>query len=617
MWVRMDCPPTERRVGRVPRRLRDLLSRQRLQSFLSLILLVSVMVGITWAAEGPRVTQIHFVGNRTFGDRALLRWMALRPPGLCNSSHFSSAEFLSDLERLRRLYRGEGFLAVRMDGTVEESEGGGARLLVSIDEGPRWMVTDCELRLEGSGATPALGDSLRRRLETSGPGPYRLRVLGTDRERLEQLLGSRGLLDARVRSLVSRDDSCGLVRLRWSIDTGPRARYAGVRVYGLEHVHESAVIREVAVRPGHLLRAFDLELTRRNLLRTGLFPSVEVIAAPRDSGLVEKHLVILVRERSGGSVGAGFGYGTSDRARVLASFEHRNLDGRGLRFSARGVYGERRRGGEAELAYPWFLGRRLTLALGGGHERTSPRAWTAEMTRGSLHLVRQVGPQIRADLGYRLERQQLIKVRTESGTPGRTRVGTLSLDFIRDTRDDLRRPRSGSYLRLEQAWSTPWLGSLHQFARTDLERVRHRALGPLTFSFRTHLGWIAPQSSGSSVPLNERYFAGGLRTVRGFPEDAVGPRDGYGDPRGGRLLATGTMETRIELFWRLGAAVFLDAGDVVDHADALAWQRISIGAGTGLLVDSPVGRVRAYLAFPITPRFQDGAQVYLATGAAF
>jgi outer membrane protein insertion porin family len=603
--------------GSVPCRMSGSLSRPLLRGFLRILLLLLVMVGAAWAGEGPRVTQIRFDGNRTFGDRALLRWMALRSPGLCTHSHVSSAEFLSDLERLRRLYRGEGFLAVRIEGTVEEGEDGGARLLIRVDEGSRWMLTDCELRLEGSGATPALGDSLLRRLEASGSGPYRLRVLGTDRERLERLLGSRGLLDARVRSLASRDDSCGLVRLRWSIETGPRARYAGMRVYGLEHVRESAVAREVAVRPGHLLRASDLDLSRRNLLHTGLFPDVEVITAPRDSGRAEKHLVILVRERPGGSVGAGFGYGTSDHARILASFEHRNLDGRGLRFSARGVYGERRRGGEAELAYPWFLGRRLTLALGGGHERTSPRAWTAEMTRGSLHLVRQVGPQIRADLGYRLERQQLIKVRIASGTPGRTRVGTFSLGFIRDTRDDLRRPRSGSYFRLEQAWSTPWLGSLHHFARTDLERVRHRALGGLAFSFRTHLGWIAPQSSGSSVPLNERYFAGGLRTIRGFPEGAVGPGDGYGVPRGGRLLATGTMETRLALIWRLGATAFLDAGDVVDHADALAWRSVSVSAGTGLLVDSPVGRVRAYLAFPLTARFQDGVQVYVATGAAF
>jgi outer membrane translocation and assembly module TamA len=77
------------------------------------------------------------------------------------------------------------------------------------------------------------------------------------------------------------------------------------------------------------------------------------------------------------------------------------------------------------------------------------------------------------------------------------------------------------------------------------------------------------------------------------------------------------METRIELIWRLGATVFLDAGDVVDHADALAWRSISVGAGTGLLIDSPVGRVRAYLAFPLTPRFRDGVQANVATGAAF
>jgi outer membrane protein assembly complex protein YaeT len=603
---RLDSPP-----GPLPGSNR----RPRSWGFLLVTLLLPVAVSVVRAADLPRVGGVRIEGNRAFGDRALIHWMALRAPRFFVYSDYSSGEFLSDLERLRRFYRGEGFLAVRVEGSAEDGEH--VRLLIRIDEGPRWALTECALRLEGPEATPTLHDSLLSRLELSRPGPYRLRTLVTDQERLEQLLGSCGLLDARVRSEASRDDSCHLARLLWSVDTGPRAHYAGMRVYGLDRVRESTVAREVAVRPGGLLRPSDFDLTRRNLLRTGLFPEVEVLPAPQDSGQAEKHLVILVREQPGGSVGAGLGYGTSDRARVLASFEHRNIDGRGLRFSVRGVYGQRRRGGDGEVVIPWFLGRRITLALGGGHERTSSLAWTAELTRGSLHLSRPVGSQTRADLGYRLERQQLLKVRTGSSTPGRTRVGTLSLSLARDTRDDLRRPRWGSYFRFEQDWSVPWLGSLQHFARTDLEQVRHRAWGPFAFSLRSRLGWIAPQSAGGSAPLNERYFAGGLRTIRGFPEDSVGPLDSRGIPAGGRLLVTGTVETRLDLLWKLGAMVLLDAGDLVDHADALTWRRTSVGAGTGLLVDSPIGRLRAYVAVPLTRRFRHGAQLYAATGAAF
>lgn len=608
-------------------------------AFASTVLLLSALAGPARAVDGPRVTDVRMEGNHTFSQRALVRWMTLRSPGLFTHSDFSTGDFLSDLERLRRSYRGEGFLAVHIEGTVEGVDLGSARsrrpvglrggepdsvsrfrnvrLCVRIDEGPRWRLTDCEVRLAGPESTPALHDSLVARLELSRPGPYRLRAVVTDRERLERLVGSRALLDARVRPEASRDDSCHLARLRWSVETGPRARFAGMRVYGLRHVHESTVAREVTVEPGQLLRAPDIESTRRNLLRTGLFPEVEVIPAPGDSGEAEKHLVIIVRERPGGSFGPGFGFGTSDGARILVSLDHRNLDGRGLRLSFRGVYGERRRGGEGEMVFPWFLGRRLSLAVGGGHERTWRRSRTAELTRGALHLTKQLGSQTRGDLGYRLERQQLLKVRAESGVPEPTRVGTFLLGLARDTRDDLRRPRHGSYFRLEQDWSVPWLGGLHHFARTDFEGVRHRTLGPLTFSFRQHLGWIAPQAAGSTAPFSELYFAGGLRTIRGFPEDAVGPRDAADDPAGGRLLATATVESRLHLFWLLGASVFADAGSLVDHADALAWRTASVGAGAGLLVDSPVGRVHFYVAVPVTSRFRDAPQFYAATGAAF
>jgi outer membrane protein assembly factor BamA len=605
----------------------------------SAVLLLAALASAARAVDGPRVAGVRIEGNRTFSRHVLVRWMTLQSPGMFTHSDFSTGEFLSDLERLRRAYRGEGFLAVRIEGLVDPDTSASApvpppaavvgseadsvwlsgkvRLRVRIDEGPRWKLTGCELRLAGPESTPALHDSLLGQLELSRPGPYRLRAVVTDRERLERIVGSRALLDARVRPEASRDDSCHLARLRWSIETGPRARYAGVRVYGLDRVHESTVAREVAVRPGHLLRATDIESTRRNLLRTGLFPEVEVIPAPGDSGLAEKHLVIIVRERPGGSIGPGFGFGTSDHARILLSLDHRNLDGRGLRLSLRAVYGERRRGGEGEIVFPWFLGHRLSLAIGGGHERTSRPSWTAELTRGSLHLARQLGSQLRGDLGYALERQQLLTVRAGSGAPGRTRVGTFLLGLARDTRDDLRRPRQGSYLHLEQDWSVPWLGGLHHFARTDIEGIRHRSRGPFTVSLRGHAGWIAPQAAGSAAPVSERYFAGGLRTIRGFPEDGVGPRDAAGDPAGGRLLATGTVESRCRLFWLLGGSLFVDAGDLVDHANALAWRNTSVGAGGGLFLDSPVGRVRLYLAFPVTSRFRHAPQVYAATGAAF
>ncbi len=583
-----------------------------------LMVLLPFVAGVARSGTSSRVAEVHFAGNRALDDRDLLRWMALQRPGFATHSDFSPAEFLADLQRLRRLYHGEGYLAATVEGAAEAPEtGDGVALEIRIGEGPRWVLTGCELQLEGPEATPELGDSLFRRLELVGPGAYRLRVLAADRGRLESLLRSQGFLDARVQPLAARDDSGHCARLCWRIDTGPRARLAGARIYGLERVRESAVRREIATRPGRVLRVSSLELTRQNLVRSGLFEEVEVVPAPRDSGQVDKHLVIVVRERAGGSVGTGFGYGTSDRARILSSFEHRNLDGRGLRFAVRGVYGERRRGGEAELVVPWVLGRRVTLALGGAHERLSPRAWTVERTRGSLHLVRQLSSQVRADLGYRLERQQLLDVRTRQGTPGRTRVGLVSLGVVRETRDDLRRPRQGSYLCLQQDWSTPRLGSLHRFARTELERIGHRPWGPLTLSTRARLGWIAPQASGSSAPLNERYFAGGQHTIRGFPEDAVGPTGEDGLPSGGRYLVLATLETRIDLIWRLGATAFVDAGDVVHQANGLAWRRLSVGAGSGLIMDSAIGRVRASVAFPLTSRFRDGAQTYFSTGAAF
>lgn len=580
----------------------------------------------THAADGavetprpPRIERVVFEGNRAFEDRQLLRWMRQRPSRPFLGSPYDDAEFLQDLERLRRLYIGEGYLDAVITAKVDSTRRarGSVDLRLDVREGPRWLLLGRALNLSGPERSPALAESLASVLEVGAPGPYRLSALVTDRDRLVRNLAARGLLDAQVRVQVARDDSCRTALLRYVVDTGPRARLHELRVHGLVRTRRSVFDREVRIHANAVLVPADLGATRANLIRTGLFSDVQVTPAASDSGVADKDVVIAVRELPSGSLGAGAGYGTSDRARISASLEHRNLYGHAVRAALRGVYGQRRRGAEVELFFPWTFGRRLATTLGAAHEHLSPRSYTAEKSRGSLLVSRPVGIRWKLDLGYSVEKVHLLRSRADGRTPEVGRLGRLSFSAARDSRRDLFLPRRGAYTRLQSDWTSPFLGGRQHFVRAEAEHRAYVTLGALTLSSRARGGWIVQQDAARPVPVTERYFAGGLQTLRGFPEEAVGPVDPSGVARGGRILVLAAVEGRVPIRGWLTGSLFVDAGQLVDHADALATRAVSAGAGGGLQIDAPIGRLRLAVSWPITRRFGGGAQLYAGTGSSF
>src|SRR4029079_10620456 len=106
------------------------------------------------------------------------------------------------------------------------------------------------------------------------------------------------------------------------------------------------------------------------------------------------------------------------------------------------------------------------------------------------------------------------------------------------------------------------------FLRGRVETSRFWPLSPisvLAVSFRT--GVIAPIQNTDEIPLQERFFNGGQDTVRSFREDELGPKDIHGNPTGGETFSVATIEWRHRLEGKLDGALFIDAGNVHNHAN--------------------------------------------------
>jgi len=122
----------------------------------------------------------------------------------------------------------------------------------------------------------------------------------------------------------------------------------------------------------------------------------------------------------------------------------------------------------------------------------------------------------------------------------------------------------------------------------------------------------------SAIPADERFYAGGGGSIRGYAYQSVGPiKDGT--VVGGNYLIELSFELRLKISERIGVVGFLDGGNAFaspepDFSQGLLW-----GTGVGLRYYSPVGPFRLDIGFPLDrrPGLDDRFQVYVSLGQAF
>jgi translocation and assembly module TamA len=131
-----------------------------------------------------------------------------------------------------------------------------------------------------------------------------------------------------------------------------------------------------------------------------------------------------------------------------------------------------------------------------------------------------------------------------------------------------------------------------------------------------HTGvWL--QRAGDELPLEDRLYAGGAGSVRGFSRHAVGPRDALERALGGNHRSELSLELRVALGRRWEAAVFADAGQLVRRGRALRLDAYAVGCGAGARLHTPLGLLRADLGFPVAGTGGEGAQLEAGVGQSF
>ena len=406
------------------------------------------------------------------------------------------------------------------------------------------------------------------------------------------------------------------------VDPGPAAVMGDARIHGSNDVDPTYLQKLVTWKDGEPWDERRIQAYRRELQSLGLFRFVDVKPAPTSLGEVGKDgnplklpVLVDVRESSFRTVSAGARYATDTGIGVQGEWQHRNLFGAGEKLTLKTPFAQDKRGVQADFEKPAFGDRDQKLLAGASYLREDTDAYDTTALNAYAGLERKISSEWWGSVRLFGEEGTVTR-----GVKDEYRYTSLIFALRRDTRNNIMNPVRGTYLQGEVSPTTGYYNGNFSGVSTKLTAAGYYApLGVdwLVLAARTSLGSFMGADI-TNIPPSLRFYCGGGGSVRGYSYQAIGPKDKYGDPRGGSSFHEVNLEARFHVTEDIGIVPFLDGGMVYEEEFPQVFQEFQWGAGIGLRYYTPIGPVRLDFAVPLEKKNDDKAyQIYISIGQTF
>lgn len=579
--------------------------------------------------EKTKIRKIAFDGNAAFTDRTLRGELKTKQrfwltSWLTDSGIFRDTDVAEDLVRLTDYYQDEGFYDIRVDEP---------RLEVSADK--RWLTVVYPVH---EGIRYAFGEvayndhakvpreELTADLKARRGERYSRALVRQDAGTLTDRLGEHGYAFAQVNPSLTPQPDLGVVDTAFQIDEGNQVRIRRINITGNDKTRDRVIRREVRQQEGEIINTALLRRSFQRINNLNYFDTVDIVPVNAGEGLLD--LDIKVKEKSTGQFSIGGGYSSVDGLVGIVEITQGNLGGRGQTLSGHFERSGRRTVYNLRFKEPSLWDSNYS---GGFDLFKVVRDFTSyeeRRTGTDLTLGRSIGEYLDVTLGYTLENVEIHV--TDPSVPasianqvGRSTTSSMSVSLSRDTRDNFFDPRRGTrnVLRVEVAGGV--LGADNNFIKSTLDQsVYFPVLSASALTFRNLLG-IGVGYGHDDLPAGERFFVGGISTVRGYDFGDAGPLAGNGDPIGGDKEWVMTAELAFPLVRaaNLKAALFMDWGAGYDTGQSISYHDLNRTWGYEIRWISPLGPLRFGYGWTVDdkrpPLFRDGGKQFFTIGTFF
>jgi translocation and assembly module TamA len=534
-------------------------------------------------------------------------------------------------------------------------KGNDAHCRVNFDLGPLFHLGSIQI----DGAVP---DSARGSLALTSGAPADANEVLAGGARLLTALQNQGYAFAKVDPPVAIEDpSQHALNLTFHVVTGPHVQIGDIRFEGLKRVHERLVRRRLLLHTGEPYSALEVEHARKDLLTLGVFASVNVRLGEAPDAEERVPITFQMKERMRHAVSVSGAYSSDLGGSAGVTWTDRNVRGNAeqltLSATVDGLGGTATTGVgydiSAKYIIPEFAHRDQSLQFAVGAIKQSLQAYQQKAVTTGVTLSRKLSSVWTGTIGISAVRETI----TQEGITQDYTLFALPIGILYDS-TDLPSPLSDPTHGLRASLTFAPTGShgepnstffitqfsiadyldLHRLFRTD----KGRSVLAVRALFASALGATESVHTIDGVdvhvpdlPPDQRFYAGGSGTVRGYRYQSVGPEFPDGNPVGGTALTAINIEFRQRFGRSFGAAVFVDAGAVGEKLSPLSglfhggrcssstsaqtttdcW---AVGVGGGPRYYTPIGVLRLDVAVPTYRRANDDRfGVYIGLGQAF
>jgi len=552
--------------------------------------------------EGPevKVKRIVIIGGDHFDEDKIKGFMTTDEKGvfssLSGSGKFNEQKFEDDLSIIMGRYYDDGYIAAEiLDHRVTLSEDKQWFFItIALSEGLEYRIG----RIEVAGEIITSEEELIEKLKLEPGDVFNRTRFSKGLDAINDVYGDKGYAYADVRPITNLNAGTKTVDITLDIKKNELAYIERVDISGNVRTRDKVIRREIELGEGELFSSRSLKRSRNNLKRLGYFEDVQ-IKDSQGSGPDKLNLNVGVKERATGAVSVGVGYSSVDKLIGTASVAKTNLMGTGIKLDLSGTVSASSSKYVLGFTEPWLFDTPVSAGFDiYNTERDYP---DFKLTKKGFDVRLGFPVTDRYTYGYltyRLEDARVGNVGPTASTyikdqAGKATESSLTASLKRDTRDDAFFPTEGAVLSLSTTVAGGVFGGSSNFIKYETDNIKYFPLfWETTFSIRGNIGYVQGYG-GKEVPVYERYYLGGINTLRGFRTRSVGPKDpGSGEVIGGKTMALANFEYLFPLVeeQHLKGVLFFDIGNAYDKRIDLDYLRKS--AGAGLRWFSPIGPLR-------------------------
>lgn len=555
------------------------------------------------------IKKIEFLGNKDFDDGDLEDEIETETGWflsfITDAGILKKDQLEEDLAKLKEFYYNNGYVRSRIGEPVVTVEEDGIIISFSIEEGPQFKVGDVKV----AGDILFTDEEIYENLKLPENEIYSRKILREDLKTIKTMYADKGYAYNQVKPEAKARPDEDVIDVVFHIAKNKPVTFERISITGNSKTRDNVIRRELKIKEGDLFSASGLRQSSMSLYRLGYFDDIQFDTA-KASADDKMNLNINVKEKPTGAFSIGAGYSSYNSLFGTAKISQDNFLGKGLKVSLEGTVGGRSDNYVFSITEPWLFG----IPLAAGFDIFNQFVEYDDYDRNTVGFALRFGYPVwkNTRFSWRYMYQDIDISNVPAGSSayfidmvGHSTSSSMTFQLRRDTRNQVFNPTSGSDNSVTITYAGGPLGGTNHFTKyvADSGWFIPTFWDDVTFFARGKIGYIA-ENQDDGLPLYEKFYLGGIDSVRGYKWNKISPTDPVtGDRIGGEKMALINLELIFPLAKEAGlmGVIFFDQGNAWRESDDWDFGDMKRSYGGGIRYYSPLGPMRLEYGMVLDP----------------